>query len=75
MPRRRAVVEESQRRMNKGKFEKSVAVAHVYNPRFPWDAHANHFRNFRGLAREHTSAMQCYSPCLLHSVLSIGDLS
>lgn len=45
-PRRRAEVEESQQRMNKGKLEKSVDVCHVYNPRFPWDAHVSHFKSF-----------------------------
>lgn len=55
------MVEESPQRMNKGKFEKSVDVAHVYNPRFPWDADTNHFKSFRGLAHERKRAIQFYS--------------
>ena len=74
MPRRRTTVEQSQQRMNRGKFEESVDVTHVCNPRFPWDAHTNHFKSFQGLAHEQKSAIQFYSSRRLHNVLSIGDL-
>lgn len=75
MPRRRAVVGRASEGWTRASLRSLLMLFLSTILDSPGMHTPNHFKSFRGLAHEHKSVIQFYSPCLLYSVLSIGDLS